>query len=291
MHEETQYLDLVKTVIERGHFEPGRNGNTYSIFGTQMRFSLNDGVLPLLTTKKLAWKTCFRELLWFIRGQTDNRILNAAGVHIWDKNGTREFLDGRGLNHLAEGDLGPVYGHQWRHFGAEYGSCEDDYTGKGVDQLQQIIDQLKDSEKRGSRRLVMTAWNPIQLDEMVLPPCHVLVQFNVRDNKYLSCSLYQRSGDIGLGVPFNIASYSFLTHMLAHHCGLVAEEFVYTLGNAHIYEEHVEALRGQLLRDPLLFPKIHFIRSREKIDDYEIEDVEFLRPYVSCDPIKMDMKA
>jgi len=283
MHEEIQYLDLIRHLIDRGDYETGRNGATYSLFGRQMRFSLQDGTIPLLTTKKLAWKTCFRELMWFIRGDTDNRHLNAEGVHIWDKNAS--------IDRPISGDLGPIYGHQWRHFGANYIDCNTDYSGKGIDQLQNVIDQLKDPCKRTSRRLIISAWNPVQLDEMALPPCHVLMQFNVRRGTHLSCSLYQRSGDIGLGVPFNIASYSFLTHLLAKHCGLVADEFIYTLGNAHIYEEHILALSEQVLRTPLPFPKIQIKEVHERIEDYSVGDIEFIEPYQSHDVVKMDMIA
>jgi thymidylate synthase len=288
---ECQYIQLIKDILEKGSMEAGRNGLTKSLFGNSMRFSLKDGILPLLTTKRVAWKTCFKELMWFVRGSTDNAELQKEGVHIWDDNSTREFLDGRGLNDRAENDLGPVYGHQWRHFNAPYENCHSDYTGKGIDQLSNIIDQLKDPTKRHSRRLVMSAWNPCQLDEMALPPCHILAQFNVRDNQYLSCALYQRSGDVGLGVPFNIASYSFLTHIIAKHCGLIADEFVYFLGNCHIYEEHLDVLREQILREPYEFPKISIKMTHENIEDYNIDDIVWESPYVSHTPLKMKMIA
>jgi thymidylate synthase len=289
--EENQYLNLIKTILNTGSLEDSRNGITKSIFGYSMRFSLIDGQLPLITTKRLAWKTCFNELMWFIRGSTNNAELVAAGVHIWDANSTREFLDSRGLQKNTEGDLGPVYGHQWRHFNAPYTDCYSDYTGKGVDQLAYIIDALKTPESRSSRRLVMSAWNPCQIDEMALPPCHVLAQFNVRDGKYLSCSLYQRSGDVGLGVPFNVASYSFLTHLLAKHCGLIAEEFILFLGNAHIYEEHIQVLEQQILRTPFKFPKINIQEKRDNIEDYKVTDIEWIEPYKFCETLKMQMKA
>ena len=187
-HPEQQYLQLIRDILDRGHDHHGRNGSTKSLFGNMMRFSLKDGTVPLLTTKKVAWKTCFKELIWFIRGCTDNDDLQKQNVHIWDGNSTREFLDSRGLTKNEEGDLGPVYGHQWRHFNAEYVDRYTDYSGKGIDQLQYIIDNLKTEEGRTSRRLIMSAWNPCQLDQMALPPCHVLAQFNVRsdgDTHYL----------------------------------------------------------------------------------------------------------
>lgn len=292
-HQEQQYLDLIRNILDNGYFHEGRNGGTRSLFGNFMRFSLKDGTLPLLTTKKVAWKTCFKELIWFIQGKTDNTILQQQNVHIWDGNSTREFLDSRGLTENAENDLGPVYGHQWRFFNAEYKDCHTDYSGKGIDQLKYIIDNLKSEEGRKSRRLIMTAWNPIQLDEMALPPCHVLAQFNVRsdgDKHYLSCALYQRSCDVGLGVPFNIASYSFLTHLLAKHCGLIAEDFVYFMGNTHIYCDHIDALKEQIAREPLPFPKIN-IPNDKNLEDYTVDDIEWISKYTSHNTIKMAMSA
>jgi len=290
IREESQYLNLIQEIIDKGSYEMGRNGATYSIFGHSMRFSLRDGTIPLLTTKRVAWKTCLHELLWFIRGSTSNTELQQAGVHIWDLNSSREFLNSRGLQHLDEGDLGPIYGHQWRHFNAPYTNSAADYSGKGIDQLLNIINQLKNPETRSSRRLVITAWNPQQIDEMALPPCHIMMQFNVRDNQYLSCALYQRSGDCGLGVPFNIASYSFLTHILAKHCGLIAEDFVYFLGNAHIYEEHLDGLKTQLLKEPFDFPKIYVKTMHTDITEYTIDDIEWTKSYISHPSIKMTMK-
>jgi len=256
-HEEYQYLNLVHDIFEYGVIEKGRNGNTKSVFGSSMYFSLENGKIPILTTKKTAWKTCLKELLWFIHGDTNNEYLQREGVHIWDGNGSREFLDSRGLFNYRVGDLGPIYGHQWRHYNADYHTCDADYSGQGIDQLQEIIDTLKNPATRTSRRMVMTAWNPCKLNEMALPPCHILCQFNVTDGNKLSCSMYQRSGDVGLGVPINIASYSFLTHLLAKHTGLEAYEFVYFLGNCHIYEEHIEPLKEILMRDPYEFPTLH----------------------------------
>ena len=290
-HPEYQYLHLIHKIIENGTLETGRNGNTYSMFGHNMRFSLADGVVPFLTTKRVAWKTCLKELIWFIRGKTDNKLLQDQGVHIWDGNGSREFLDSRGLTSNREGDLGPVYGHQWRHFNAQYSTCDADYTGKGVDQLAEIIKCLKDPAQRSSRRMLMTAWNPCQLNEMALPPCHVLCQFHVKSGKYLSCSLYQRSCDVGLGVPFNIASYSMLTHILAKFCGLEAHEFVYNMGDVHIYDDHIEPLREQIKRTPYEFPKMIIKNVHNYIDNYSVEDIELTTEYKCHPPIKMEMRA
>jgi thymidylate synthase len=281
--EEKQYLDLIKNIIENGFLEEGRNGNTLSTFGASLRFTLKDGKIPIMTTKKTAWKTCVKELLWFISGNTNTQLLQEKGVNIWDGNTSRDFLDSRNLNAYPEGMMGPSYGYQWRSFGAKY-DCS---TGKpfeerkegiekkeGIDQLQYIIDQLKDSKTRNSRRLIMTAWNPLQLDEMALPPCHILCQFHVHKNNQLSCSMYQRSNDECCGTPFNIASYSFLTHLLAKHCGLEAYEFVYFKGNCHIYEEHIESAKLQMNREPFPFPTLIIKQMRENINDYKIQDFE-----------------
>jgi thymidylate synthase len=289
--EEQQYLNLVKEIIDNGYVENGRNGKTRVKFGHTMRFSLRDGTIPILTTKKVAFRPCFEELFWFIRGSTENRLLQEKNVSIWNGNSTREFLDSRGLYDRAVGDLGPVYGFQWRHFNAIYTDSGSDYSGEGVDQLQNIIDDLKNEDTRSSRRHILTAWNPCQLDEMALPPCHMICQFNVRENKYLSCALFQRSGDVGLGVPFNIASYSLFTHILAKHCGLIADEFVHFIGNCHIYEEHIEPLKVQIQRQPMEFPKIEIKRICENIEDYNIEDIEWKTKYVSHEIIKMKMSA
>ena len=291
MHQEQQYLDLIRNILDNGTWEEGRNGRTKSVFGSMMRFSLEKGQIPILTTKKTAWKTCLKELLWFIRGETDNKLLQDQGVHIWDGNTTREFLDSRGLNY-REGLIGPGYGFQWRNFNAPY----DPATGSpvtdshGVDQLQQIIDALKDPAQRTSRRLVMSAWNPCQLNEMALPPCHILCQFNVHDGNKLSCCMFQRSNDEACGTTLNIASYSFLTHLLAKHCGLVAHEFVYFKGNCHIYEEHIEGLKLQITRKPFPFPTVSIKQVRENINDYTIDDF-VLENYQHHEPIKFQMVA
>ena len=286
-HPEHQYLNLINNIIKNGNEINGRNGKTRSLFGTTMRFSLENNTMPLLTTKKMAWKTCLKELFWFMRGDTDNRLLKQENVNIWNKNASREFLDSRNLNY-REDDLGPVYGHQWRHFNAPYKTCDDSYKDKGIDQLDNIITMLKDPEKKYSRRLIMSAWNPCQIDEMALPPCHVLTQFSVNSQNELSCSLYQRSGDVGLGVPFNIASYSFLTHILANHCDLKAKEFVHFIGDAHIYNSHKESLAKQIIRVPYNFPKIEIKNHHDNIHDYGMGDIK-IKNYRSHKNIKMEM--
>jgi thymidylate synthase len=288
--EEQQYLNLIINILENGTWEEGRNGKTKAIFGNMMRFSLKDGKIPILTTKKTAWKTCLKELLWFIRGKTNNKLLTEQGVHIWDGNSSRNFLDSRGLNDYEVDELGPVYGHQWRHFNAKWQGDNHDYSGEGVDQLQYIIDQLKNCETRTNRRLVLSAWNPCQLDEMALPPCHILCQFNVHDGNKLSCMMLQRSCDFFLGIPFNIASYSMLTHLIAKHCGLEAYEFVHFMGNCHLYENSIDAAQLQITREPYPFPTISIKEVRENIDDYTVDDF-ILENYQSHDAIKVSMVA
>lgn len=287
-HDEYQYISLIEDIIQYGEMVSGRNGNALTTFGSAMHFNLENNIVPVLTTKKVAIKTCIKELLWFISGKTSNKILKSQNVHIWDGNGSRDFLDSRGLTNLEEDDLGPVYGHQWRHFNAPYTNCKTDYTDKGVDQLLYIIKCLKDPKERYSRRLVMSAWNPCQLEEMALPPCHVLAQFNVVKDE-LSCSLYQRSGDVGLGVPFNIASYSILTHIIAKHCNLKPKEFVYYLGNTHIYDDHIEELKQQIERKPYKFPEIYIKNTYTSIDEYRISDIDII-DYEYHPPIKMEMR-
>ena len=287
-HDEYQYLHLIDDILLDGVMEYGRNGNAKTIIGSAMHFSLENNTIPLLTTKKVAWKTCTKELFWFISGKTDNKILQEQNVGIWNGNASREYLDNIGLYDRTENDLGPVYGHQWRHFNAPYDTCNNDYTGKGEDQLDYIISCLKNPHTRNSRRLVMSAWNPCQLKEMALPPCHIVAQFNVINGNQLSCSLYQRSGDVGLGVPFNIASYSMLTHLIANHCGLVATDFYYHLGNCHIYDDHLEILKEQLTKIPYPFPTIKIKTIKENIEDYSLEDIE-INNYISHEKLKMEM--
>ena len=281
--QEQQYLDLCRDLLKNGERTSNRTGvDTLSVFGRMMRFDLTKG-FPLLTTKNVYWKGIVRELLWFIRGQTDAKILSDQGVTIWNGNGSREFLDKRGLNYET-GDLGPVYGFQWRHFGAEYVSSSSDYTGKGVDQLKECIHLIKNDPQ--SRRIILTAWNPSDLNKMALPPCHVMCQFRIHNNK-LSCMMTQRSCDVGLGVPFNIASYALLTHILAKICKLGVGEFVYSMGDVHIYTNHIEAIQEQLLRTPRLLPQLQ-IKDISSIDAIQESDIVLLN-YDPHPKIKMEM--
>jgi len=290
--EEKQYLDLITKITKTGDLQQGRNGNVFSTIGETMRFSLKDNTIPLLTTKKVAWKTCLKELLWFIKGDTNNKNLKNQNVSIWNGNASREYLDSRNLHYLKEDDLGPVYGHQWRFWNAPYSKelgCSETYNGKGIDQLQNVINSLNNPEERFSRRIIMSAWNPEQLNEMALPPCHVLSQFKVTNNNELTCILYQRSGDVGLGIPFNIASYSFLTHLIAKHCDLKAKEFIHFIGDAHIYDDHCKVLNQQIDREPFQFPKLLIENKYVNINDYSINDFS-LKNYNYYDAIKMDMR-
>ena len=286
-HEEEQYLQLIKDLFENSSIENGRNGDTFCDIGSAMYFSLENNKIPILTTKKVAMKTCLKELLWFIKGQTNNKLLKEQKVHIWDLNGTKEFLESRGLSY-EEDDLGPVYGHQWRFFNAPYTSCHEDYRNKGIDQLEKVIQDLKNPETRYSRRHIVSAWNPCQLNEMALPPCHVLFQFHVTRGNKLSCSLYQRSGDVGLGVPFNIMSYAAFTILIAKHCDLEPYEFIYYLANTHIYKEHEQALRKQITREPYPFPSMRIREKRQNINDYVLDDFE-IKDYQYHESIKMNM--
>lgn len=248
-HPEKPYLDLLKRVLEKGDIENNRTKiPCYVLFGEQIRFPITNS-FPLLTTKKMFWKGIVEELLWFIKGQTDNKILNNKGVKIWDGNSSREALDKRGLTNYKEGDCGPIYSFQWSHFGAQYKDCETDYTNQGINQIDYIIDEIKNNPN--SRRIMMTAWNPVDIKDMCLPPCHTSVQFHVRQGKYLSCHMYQRSCDSFLGLPFNIASYALLTYLIAKKTCMVPYELIISFGNVHIYENHVEVVKEQLSRDPL----------------------------------------
>ena len=291
--EEQAYLDLVQNIIDNGEFRPDRTGTgTYSLFAPpQLRFNLSNGTFPLLTTKKVFMKGILHELLWFIRGSTNAKLLSEKGVKIWEGNGSREYLDSLGLTDRREGDLGPVYGFQWRHFGAEYKDCDSDYSNQGFDQLAEVINTLKTNPY--DRRIIMSAWNPPAFKEMALPPCHVFCQFYVNFPKdgskpRLSCQMYQRSCDMGLGVPFNIASYALLTYMIAMVVDMEPGEFIHVMGDAHVYSNHVDAVKEQLQRTPRTFPKLNIKRKVNDIDDFKFEDFEVV-DYDPYGPIKMKM--
>lgn len=286
-HEEHQYLDLIREVISSGVDRADRTGTgTRSVFGRTMRFSLRDGTLPLLTTKRVFWRGVAEELLWFVSGSTNAKELQEKNIHIWDGNGSREYLDKIGLTEREEMDLGPVYGFQWRHFGAQYKTMHDDYAGQGVDQLADLVRKLKTNP--GDRRLIISAWNPAAFSLMALPPCHMFAQFYVANGE-LSCQMYQRSADMGLGVPFNIASYALLTHMLAKCTGLKAGEFVHVIGDCHVYSNHIDPLKEQLERTPMSeFPKLKINTDNVDIDGFKYEDFEVVG-YKPQKSIKMAM--
>ena len=246
-----QYLDLLARVLDLGVDRDVRTGNgTRAVFGHQMRFDLAAG-FPLLTTKKLHIRSIIHELLWFVSGDTNIRYLQDNGVSIWD-----EWAD-------DNGDLGPVYGKQWRHWQTP--------DGREIDQLAELISMIKSNPE--SRRLMLTAWNPTDVPHMALPPCHCLFQFHVAKGR-LSCQLYQRSADIFLGVPFNIASYALLTHMIARICGLKPGEFVHVLGDAHLYSNHFDQAREQLSRTPGALPQLVIHRTPDNIDGFHFDDFE-----------------
>jgi len=285
-HEEWQYLDMIHNVIVNGKARGDRTGTgTLSVFGQSMRYSLRDDVFPLLTTKRVFWRGVAEELLWFVKGSTNANELSAKKISIWDGNGSREFLDSRGFHDREVGDLGPVYGFQWRHFGAEYKDMHADYTGEGVDQLKNVISLIKNNPT--NRRILLTAWNPSDLDKMALPPCHMFCQFYVAEGE-LSCQMYQRSADMGLGVPFNIASYSLLTRMLAQVCDLKAGEFIHVIGDCHVYSNHVEPLKDQLERQPYDFPTLKINPDVKDIDGFSYSDFEIIG-YKCHKRIKMKM--
>lgn len=283
---ESQYINLIKHILENGISKDDRTGiGTLSIFSYNMTFNLRES-FPLLTTKKVYWKGVVEELLWFISGSTDSNVLKEKGVRIWEGNSSREFLDSQGLSHYDQGDIGAGYGFQWRHFGAKYTNMYDSYEGQGVDQLKDVIYKIKNTPD--DRRIIMSAWNPTDLDKMALPPCHIFVQFWVDSNKKeLHSQMYQRSCDVGLGVPFNIASYALLTCIIAKLCDLTPGDFHYCMGDTHIYKNHIDAIKLQITRDPYDFPKIN-IKDITDIDNIKFDDIELI-DYKYYENIKMNM--
>lgn len=260
-----QYLDLLQYILDNGIQKSDRTGvGTLSVFGYQMRFDLQKG-FPLVTTKKLHLRSIIYELLWFIRGDTNIKYLHDNKVTIWD-----EWAD-------ETGDLGPIYGKQWRSWEGK--------NNRVVDQLEWVINEIK--KNPNSRRLIVCAWNIIEIPEMKLPPCHVLFQFYVNNDR-LSCQLYQRSADVFLGVPFNIASYSLLTHMIAQVTGLEVGEFIHTFGDVHLYLNHVEQAKLQLTREPFPLPYLKINTEIKNIDDFKFEDIEIVN-YLSHPPIKAEV--
>jgi len=290
-YDENEYLNLIYYVImKKLNVRSDRTlVGTHSSFGHQCRYDLTKG-FPLFTTKRTFWKGIVHELLWMISGSTNSKILEQNNVNIWKGNGSREFLDNNGFRDRKEGDLGPIYGFQWRHLGAKYISSNHNYFGQGIDQLANVIDMIKNNPT--SRRIIMNAWNVSDLSNMALPPCHILCQFYVdADNHSLSCHMYQRSADLGLGVPFNVASYSLLLHMIAHVCKLRVGEFIHSMGDAHVYSNHVDALKIQLSRSVRKAPQLEIIDPENRLNNIDLFRAEHFKivNYKPHKTIKMTM--
>ena len=265
---ESNYLSVLRDVIITGEKRNTRNSQTISKFGVTMKFDISEK-FPLLTTKKVYWKGVVEELLWFLRADTNSKLLEEKKVSIWKGNSSKEALRNNNLDY-QEGDCGPIYGFQWRHFNAEYQDCNTDYKNKGIDQLKNCIDLIKNDPY--SRRIIMSAWNPCQLDEMALPPCHVSYQFYVTSDNKLNCQMYQRSGDLFLGVPFNIASTALLTYIISKMTNKTPGFISIIIGDAHIYKSHLEQVKTQLDRNPYPFPKLEITKKHKHIEEYKSED-------------------
>lgn len=285
MINEQVYLDTLKDILNTGEYRKTRNSETLTKFSIKMDFDISES-FPLLTTKKMFWKGIVEELIWFIKGNTNSKDLEANGVNIWKANSSREFLDENKLFNYEEGDCGPIYGFQWRHFGTSYKGYSYNYNGLGIDQLENCIKLIKQDPT--SRRIFMSAWNPIQLDEMCLPPCHVSYQFYVSNE--LSCIMYQRSGDMFLGIPFNIASVSLLVYIIASITHTKPGKVSIVIGDAHIYENHIDQVKLQLSRTPYDAPKLKIDKKYNNIDDYKYEDFE-IEGYEYHHAIKAEMIA
>ena len=296
--EEIAYLDILRDLITKGNERQTRNSITKSLFSRNLTFDLKNS-FPLLTTKKMFFRGIFEELMFFIRGNTNTKILEEKGVKIWKDNTTRTFLDNVGLNHYQEGDMGPMYGYQLRFFNANYKDCNDNYLNKGVDQLKYVIDTiLKDPF---SRRIIMTTFNPAQVNEGCLFPCHsLMIQFYIREDNdiyYLSQQNYIRSNDIFLGNPYNIASFALMSYLLCHHLNYITKSNKYkpdmlyiTLGDYHLYKDHYEAAHEQINRTPYSFPQLNIKNYHDNIEDYEYEDIEMIN-YMFHPAIKTKMIA
>ncbi len=292
VHGEKVYLNLLRDIINLGEICSDRTGvGTQVLFARQLRFDISASI-PILTTKNVRYDDVLKELLFFISGQTDTTLLDEENVHIWNANTSEEFLKKRGLEY-KKGDMGPMYGHQWRRSGAEYKGCESSYhysaEDGGVDQLQGVIESLKKNPH--SRRHLICSWSASEISQMVLAPCHFACQFHVSgDSQYLDCLVSQRSADCFLGLPYNIASYSILTYMIAHLCDLQPRELVFSLGDAHIYTTHFQAVAQQIVRGPKPFPQLYFKNPRKihKIEDFNSDNV-IIKDYDSWPSIKAKM--
>ena len=270
---ENNYLNALKDVLENGITRLTRNSKTISKFSIKLDFDIRNS-FPLLTTKKMYVNGIIHELLWFIKADTNSKNLEKNNVNIWKGNSSKEYLESIGLSNYEEGDCGPIYGFQWRHFNTPYLGCNYNYDGLGIDQLQNCINLIKNDSK--SRRIFISAWNPCQLDEMCLPPCHVSYQFYVNGKNELSCILYQRSGDMFLGVPFNIASVSLLVYMICNVTNTKPGHISLIIGDAHIYENHIDQVKLQLSRIPYEEPILNIKNKYDNINDFKYEDFEFI---------------
>jgi dihydrofolate reductase/thymidylate synthase len=285
-HEEYQYLERIEEIMRDGEVCSDRTGvGTKSMWGVQMSYDISES-FPLLTTKRTFLRMIIEELLWFLRGSTNNKELKEKNVHIWDGNMSREFLDKIGLKDREEDDGGPIYGFNFRHFGAEYKDCHTDYTGQGCDQVAEVLRMIK--EEPDSRRIIINLWNPNALKDMVLPPCHFVYHFRVYGDR-LCCAMVQRSGDMGLGVPFNIASATLMTYIFAFLTGKKPWKLVHTIHDSHVYLNHEEQLEKQIKRVPYPFPKMKLVdRGQTCVEDFRLDDFD-LMGYESHPTLRMKM--
>ena len=285
--EEEKMLEVMSRILSEGVIKTDRTGvGTISKFGMQLNFSLADHSFPLMTTRPMFLRGIFEELMLYIRGQTDSKILEDKKINVWKPNTTRQFLDSKGLQHLPVGDMGPSYGFLFRHFGATYTNCLADYTGKGTDQLAILIDKLKNNPS--DRRLIISLWDPSMIDKCPLPPCLYNYQFYVNDKK-LSCMMTQRSSDIAVAGGWNVATGALLTIMLAASCNLVPDELIWNIGDAHIYKNLIEQVKEQLTRTPYPYPKL-FLNKKNDITDYQFDDLTLVG-YQTHPQIKLTMNA
>ena len=283
---ETAFLDLMRKILTEGAQRSSRNENTISLFANTLQFDLSNNTFPLLTTRKMFLRGIFEELMLFIRGQTDNEILLSKKISIWTKNTTREFLDNRDLHHLPIGDMGASYGFLFRHFGANYVNCKTDYTGQGIDQLSAVIKSIKNNPT--DRRMIISLWDPVNLNNCPLPPCLYNYQFYVLNGK-LSCMMTQRSSDYIVAGGWNIATGSLLTYLIATVCDLTPDRLIWNIGDTHIYNNLVDQAKEQIKREPYQFAKL-FIRKKSNIEEFEYNDLELIG-YQAHDAIKLVMNA
>lgn len=286
--EELQYLDLLRDCVENGVERPAsseRTGTgTLGHIGSMMKFDLSNNTIPLFTTKKVFWKGVVQELLWFIDGETDSYVLEDQGINIWKGNTTREFLDSQGLDHIPEGDIGTGYGFQWRNWNGDYEFWAEQNIRTGIDQLKRLVEGLRTNPN--SRRHVLSTWNVSQLDEMALPPCHMISTWSILDNK-LHCTMTQRSCDMFLGVPFNVASYCLFIHLIANDLGIEAGSFTWFGADVHVYQNHVEQVKEQISKEPYDFPTVKITKGKS-IFEISADDIELI-DYNSHPAIKADM--